>query len=85
MTDTYRISIERLENGFAVEVPDMAAIKKKKVETAKRDGGPSPVYTGDCVKKFAAKTELDVIKIVRGALSGLGESEYDEAFEKAAK
>lgn len=84
MSPTYRISIERLENGFAVEVPDMAEIKKKQANR-KKDGLSPDCYIGDCCKKFAAKTEQEVIKIVRNALAGLGENEYDNAFDSAAK
>ena len=81
---TYRVSIEPLENGFAVEVPDMDAIAKKQAAAKKEKGGPS-CYIGDCTKKFAAKSVKEVLAHVKAALEKLPEGEYDTAFNEAAK
>lgn len=81
--DECRISIQTLENGFSVEVPDMAAMKKK-MATGKKNGELSP-YVGDCTKKYAAKSVKEVVALVTEALNGLPENEYDAAFEAAGK
>jgi hypothetical protein len=36
-TSTYRISVETLENGYSVEVPDMAAIAKRHADEKKKE------------------------------------------------
>lgn len=85
--DEYRISIEPLANGFAVEVPDMEAREKKMAEAKKnmkgRDSYPTP-YLGDCTKKFAAKSTKEVLALVKASLEKLPDSEYDTAFEEKA-
>jgi len=78
-----RISIEALENGFEVEVPDMDAMKKSMADAKKKSPGSMP-YMGDMTKKFAAKSVKEVIKLVTSALEGMPESEYDKAFNEAA-
>lgn len=85
--DRYRISVETLENGFAVECPDMEAIAKKQADAKKqsKNGCCPEVYIGDCTKKFAAKSVAEVLKLVKGSLEKMPESEYDAAFGEAAK
>lgn len=78
-----RISIEALENGFEVEIPDTEAMKKSMADSKKKCGESMP-YMGDMTKKFAAKNLKEVIKLVTGALNGLPENEYDAAFNEAA-
>lgn len=82
MYDRYRVSIEALENGFAVEVPDMEEIAKKQA-AAKKAKQPEP-YVGDCTKKFAARNVKEVLKIVGQALEKMPDAEYDAAFDEAA-
>lgn len=82
--DQFVIRIEVLENGFKVEVPDMAKIKEKKAAAKKEKSSYSP-YIGDCTKSFAAKTVPDVMKMVKGALNELPEIAYAEAFDEASK
>ena len=78
-----RISVESLENGFEVEIPDMEAMKKKMAEAKKSKNGMTP-YMGYLTKKYAAKTVKEVIKLVTSALEGMPENEYDTAFAEAA-
>ncbi len=78
-----RISVETLENGFEVEVPDMEAVKKSMADSKKKSEGAMP-YMGDMTKKFAAKSVKEVIKLVTAALEGMPENEYDKAFNEAA-
>ncbi len=81
-----RISVEALENGFEVEVPDMEAMKKNMAEKRKQKGYESYTpYAGDFTKKYAAKNVKEVIKLVNGALSGLPEMDFDTAFKEASK
>ena len=82
--DVYRISVRVLENGYVVEVPDFEEVKKKREvdKKAKRD---YPSYIGDCTKSFAAKSTAQVVKLVKEALDGIPEAEYDSAFSEAAK
>lgn len=87
--ERFRISVERLENGYEVEVPDFAEMAKKKAaaeKAAKAKGGdccPSPYY-GDCTKKYAARSAAEVLKLVRESLSGMPSGEFDAAFAEAA-
>lgn len=86
--ERYRISIERLENGFEVELPDLEEIAKKKAEAKKKSGKDSPMvemYMGDCVKKYAAKNVKEVLALVSGSLKTIPEAEFDDAFDEAAK
>jgi hypothetical protein len=85
-TGTYRVSVETLENGYSVEVPDMAAIAKKHADEKKmRGNGSMPsMYMGDRTKKFAAKSVKEVLKLVQNSLEQLPEGEYDTAFSEAA-
>ncbi|MBT9176372.1 MAG: hypothetical protein DDT20_00685 [Firmicutes bacterium] len=88
-TETYRVSIEVLENAFVVEVPDIEA-REAKIAAAKKEskgkGGDSPSYVpylGDCTKKLAAKSLKEVLLLVKGALEKIPEVEYASAFEDA--
>ena len=76
------IRIEVLENGYEVELPDVDAIDKAEAAAKKSKGSPM-VYMGDCMKKYAAKTVRDVLKLVEPALKNLPQSTYDEAFKEA--
>lgn len=78
----HRISIETLENGFEVELPDVVAIKKAEAESKKKGNGSFP-FTGDLTKKFAAKSMGEVIKLITGALKSIPEREFEDAFEEA--
>ncbi len=80
--DRYRVSVEVLENGFKVEVPDMDAIAKKRAD-AKKARQPEP-YLGDCTKSFAAKTVKEVLALVKESLGRMPEGEYSAAFDEAA-
>ena len=84
--DKYRVSVEVLENGFKVEVPDMAAIAKKQVEAKKqaKPGCMPSCYFGDLTKCYAAKTVKEVLKLVQASLEQMPEGEYDTAFSEAA-
>lgn len=84
--DRYRVSIEVLENGFEVEVPDMEAIAKKRADEKKKtkDGCCPSLYFGDCTKKFAAKTLKEALKYVTDAMGQIPEDEYAAAFDEAA-
>ena len=79
-----RVSVESLENGFEVEVPDMERMKKEMAAAKKKPGSPEP-YIGDMTKKYAAKSVKEVIKLVTSALQGMPENDYDAAFEEASK
>ena len=86
-SERYRISIERLENGFSVELPDLEAMAKMKADAKKKAGKDSPMsmpYMGDCVKKYAAKNTKEVIALVSGSLKTMPEAEFDSAFDEAA-
>lgn len=79
-----RISIEMLENGFEVEIPDMEALKKKMAEAKKAKSDMGTPYMGDLTKKYAAKSIKEVIRLVTGALQEMPEANYDDAFNEAA-
>ena len=84
--ESFRVSVEVLENGFSVEVPDMEA-RAKKVADAKKEKGRSPdymPYMGDCTKKFAAKSVKEVLSLVKASLGQIPENEYDAAFAEVA-
>lgn len=86
--DKYRVSVEVLENGFKVEVPDMEAIAKKQAENKKKqaqNGAMPGCYFGDMTKCYAAKTVKEVLKLVQASLEKMPEGEYDVAFSEAAK
>lgn len=87
-SERYRVSVERLVNGFEVEVPDMEARAKKKADAKKSGGkGIGPVcepYLGDCTKKYAAKSVKEVLALIKGSLEKIPENEFDAAFEEAA-
>ena len=78
----YRISVEVLENGFAVEVPDMDAMAEK--QAAAKKAKQSDPYMGDCMEKYAAKTVKEVLGFVKAALEKIPESEYDAGFKEAS-
>lgn len=81
---SYRISIETVENGFVVELPDWTAIAEKE-KAAKKRGDSSPLcYIGDCTEKYTAKDIPAVVKLVKDALSNMPETEFDKAFGEAA-
>ena len=85
--ERYRISIERLENGFEVELPDLEAMAKMKADAKKKAGKDSSMpmpYMGDCVKKYAAKNVKEVLALVSGSLKTMPEAEFDSAFDEAA-
>jgi hypothetical protein len=75
-----RICIETLENGFTVEVPDMAERAKRETAAKKsmgknQMGKDSPMampYMGDATKEYAAKTTREVLAIVKTALEAMG-------------
>lgn len=77
-----RISIEVLENGFKVELPDLSEIKQKQKD-AKKAKQPEP-YTGDCTESFVATDVRDVVRMVSDFLKALP-NEYDDAFDEATK
>lgn len=78
-----RISVEVLENGYEVELPDIDAMNKAEA-ASKKSKSPMP-YMGGFMKKYAAKTVDEVIKLVKPALKNLPQSTYDEAFAEAAE
>lgn len=82
-----RIEIEVLENGYAVEIPDVAAYNKAEAEAKKKktpSGMPmSSPYMGDFRKEYIAKTVDEVIALVKPALKNLPQASYDEAFAEA--
>ena len=88
--DRYRVSVEVLENGFSIEIPDFEEMAKKKeaaAKAAKTNKGmcAAEPYLGDCTKKYAAKSVAEVLKLVKGSLEKMPEAEYDVAFKEAAK
>jgi hypothetical protein len=78
-----RIEIEVLENGYAVEIPDVEAMNKAEAAAKKKGAGPTP-YIGDFMKSYAAKTVKEVLALVTPALKNLPQSTFDEAFAEAA-
>lgn len=86
--DRYRVSVEVLENGFKVEVPDMEEIAKKQAAAKKAvaagKGSDCSPYIGGCTKSFAAKSVKEVLKLVQASLEKMPESEFDAAFGEAA-
>lgn len=81
-----RISVEVLENGYEVELPDIDAMNKAEAKAKKDRPGMVPsIYSGDYTKKYAAKTVKEVLALVSPALKNLPQSTYDEAFAEAAK
>ena len=87
MADTYRISVERLENGFEVTVPDIPAIEKAEKAASKKSGSSTGVmpYTGDLTKSYAAKSTKEVLALVKTAIEGIPANEFDSAFEEAGQ
>jgi len=81
--DNFWVRIETADNGFVVELPDLAE-RKKKEDEAKKSKLSAP-YLGDCTEKRVAKTVDEVTKIVTAALKSLPDIEYDEAFKEASK
>ena len=83
MTESFVIRIELLDNGYTVEVPDVAKITKKKAEDRKK--GYSSSYYGDCTEKKVAKTTNEVLSLVKESLANLPETVYADAFDEASK
>lgn len=83
--DRYRVSVETLENGYKVEVPDFDAIAEKQKEAKKKGQSDSCFYLGDCTKSFAAKSVKEVLALVKASLEKIPETEFDTAFEAAGK
>jgi hypothetical protein len=86
----FRIEIEVLENGYAVQIPDIAAYNKADAEhkkAKKGSGGLSSCspYMGDFMKSYAAKTVDEVLTLVKPALKNLPQTTFSEAFAEAAK
>lgn len=81
--ERYRISVETLENGYKVEIPDFEAIAQKQKDAKKKNPGMTDCYIGDCTKSYAAKSVAEVLKLVKGSLENMPESEFDTAFEEA--
>ena len=89
MGDKFRISIEPLENGFEVSVPDMEEIAKAQADAKKnasKNGGMISPYIGDMTKDYAAKSVKEVIALVTTAIENMptSEKEFDAAFEEAS-
>ena len=78
-----RICVEVLENGYTVELPDIAAMNKAEAAAKKKPGSPMP-YMGDMMKEYMAKTVDEVIALIKPALKNLPQATYDEAFSEAA-
>ena len=79
------IRIEVLTNGFEVEIPDVEAIDAAEAAAKKAKLGSSPpVFYGEHMKKYAAKTTAEVIALVKPALQNLPQVQYSEAFDEAA-
>ena len=78
-----RISVEVLENGYEVELPDIDAMNKADAAAKKKPGAPE-VYMGGMMKKYAAKTVKEVLSLVTPALKRLPQKQYDEAFAEAS-
>lgn len=95
MSQTYRISVERLANGWKVTVPDYDAITKKEKEAearAKKNGtsySPDCYYIGDCTLEYVAKTLKEVKALTNSAINRLpsdsDEDEYDAAMSEQTK
>ena len=87
-SERYRVSVERLENGFEVEVPDMEMRAKKEAEAkkaaSKSGGNMCMPYMGDCTKKYAAKSVKEVLSLIKESLGKIPDNEYDAAFDEAA-
>lgn len=79
----YSIRVCPADNGFTVEVPDMAEIKKREKTSSK--GGPSPYY-GDATEKYVAKSVKEVLALVKKALAELPDPDmqYADAFAEAS-
>lgn len=78
-----RITVEVLENGYEVTVPDIAALNKAQAAYDKSPKTGMKPYSGDFQKSYAAKTVPEVLKIITPALKNLPEKSYDEAFAEA--
>lgn len=81
--ESYRITVETLENGYKVEVPDFERIAELKAR-AKLKGEPM-LYVGRETKSFAAKSIAEVVKLVRAHLEKLPEGEFEAAFDEATE
>ncbi|MCR4302141.1 MAG: hypothetical protein NUV51_11060 [Sulfuricaulis sp.] len=82
-----RICVEVLENGYTVELPDIAAMNKAEAAAKKSKGTNSPSsspYMGDFMKEYMAKSADEVIALIKPALKNLPQTTYDEAFAEAA-
>lgn len=71
-----QISIERVENGYEVTVPDPKLIKAN----AKRKSGDP--WQDPC-KEYVFKTKEEVIKFVTVNIGTLESDEYGDAFDAA--
>ena len=79
-----RICVEVLENGYTVELPDIAAMDKAEAAAKKQKGGlGSMPYVGDFMKEYMAKSVDEVIALIKPALKNLPQTTYDEAFAEA--
>lgn len=78
-----RISIEVMDAGFEVEIPDMDAMKKAET-AAKKKGDTCVPYMGDMKKCYAVKTAKEVMALVKAAVEKMPENDYDAAFKEAA-
>lgn len=79
-----RICVEVLENGYEVELPDVAALNKAQAAYDKSPKSAMKPYSGDFMKSYAAKTVAEVLKLITPALKNLPQKSYDEAFAEAA-
>lgn len=84
-----RICVEVLENGYTVELPDIAAMNKAEAEAKKKKASGtkdyvSMPYMGDFMKEYMAKSVDEVIALIKPALKNLPQTTYDEAFAEAA-
>ena len=79
-----RIEIEVLENGYTVDLPDIAAMNKAETAAKKKGPGSPTPYMGDFMKEYMAKSVDEVIALIKPALKNLPQTTYDEAFAEAA-
>ena len=65
-----RICVEVLENGYTVELPDIAAMNKAEADAKKSKGNMSMPYSGDFMKEYMAKTVNEVIALIKPQVAG---------------
>lgn len=78
-----KIIITVVDNGYTVEIPDLAEMRQKQGKSSVQDS-PMSMYWSDCTDTLVATDVKGVMAIVKNALTNLPAGDYDDAFDEAA-